>query len=89
MQRGRYDIMASILAPLRKHNGLLKTDLMYYANLNSYQVRVYLKEMADAGLIMKRTEGWGKPYEITDTGAAALKAYDELRALMEPTVRKA
>jgi predicted transcriptional regulator len=84
MQRGRWDIMASVLRVARSPKS--RTHVMYGANLSFRQLERYMELLLDKGLLSVSEETNSKAkhlYMITDLGRSFLETY---RTLTDVTV---
>jgi len=74
-------IMAEILEIARE--GVLKTQIMYRANLSFAQLNEYLSLLLDLNLLeaVKKTEK--TMYKTTDKGLRYLQSYREIRELLK------
>jgi predicted transcriptional regulator len=81
--RCQLDVIADILEASNK--GAKKTYLMYHCNMSFRQVKHYLNLLLKKKLIRVTTEEGHNPsiFKITDKGMRFLRAYRDLRALME------
>jgi len=82
-ERDRMSIIAEIL--LVAQDPALKTQIMYRANLSFAQLMVYLKFMTELGFLetIRDENGEPKAYQATKKGLHYLKAYKEVRALLQ------
>jgi len=80
-RRDRLFIMAEILEIARE--GVLKTQIMYRANLSFAQLNEYLSLLLDLNLLeaVKITEK--TMYKTTDKGLRYLQSYREIRELLK------
>jgi predicted transcriptional regulator len=79
LQRGRWDIMASVLRVARSPKS--RTHIMYGANLSFRQLERYMGLLLDKGLLRVSEEINSKAkqlYVITDLGLSFLETYRRL-----------
>ena len=82
LQRGRWDIMASVLRVARSPKS--RTHIMYGANLSFRQLERYMELLLDKGLLRVSEETNSKAkhlYVITDLGHSFLETYRRLAAV--------
>lgn len=83
-KRGRLDIIHSILVTVRRDNpGALKTHILYKSNLSHSLLNRYLDFIVDNGMVKTRKIRKKLVYEITDKGREFLRAYEDLRIIIE------
>ncbi len=79
-KRERSDIIYDILRVVRDHRGEMKpTHVMYKANLAYRQLKTYLKELEEAGMVEYRTEGRNKRVVITNKGLRFIEKMQEMK----------
>ena len=79
MQRGRWDIMASVLSVAKSPKS--RTHIMYGANLSFRQLKRYMELLLEKGLlcVSENTNSKAKNlYVITDIGLSFLESYHRL-----------
>lgn len=80
-RRDKLYIIAEILEIAR--DGILKTQIMYRANLSFTQLNDYLKFMEKVNLIDKKVENNKEIYKTTPKGLEFLQCYRELTELLK------
>jgi predicted transcriptional regulator len=80
-RRDKLYIIAEILDIAR--DGVLKTQIMYRANLSFTQLNNYLRLMEKASLIDKKVEGGKEFYKATPKGLEFLQRYREIIELLK------
>ena len=80
-RRDRLYIMAEILEVTL--DGVLKTQVMYKANLSFAQLNEYLKLLLDLKLIEAYNSDEKKFYKTTPKGLRYLQSYREIRELLK------
>lgn len=80
-RRDRLLIMAEILDVARE--GVLKTQVMYRANLSFAQLNEYLSLLLDLDLLKTVNKSKKTLYKTTDRGLRYLQSYGELRELLK------
>lgn len=79
-RRDRLHIMAEILEVTI--DGVLKTQIMYKANLSFAQLNEYLKVLLDLKLIKVHNTNEKRYYKTTPKGIRYLQSYREIRELL-------
>lgn len=79
-RRDRLFIMAEILDVARE--GVLKTQIMYRANLSFAQLNEYLSLLLDLKLLKTVTSSDKTHYETTNKGLRYLQSYQAIRELL-------
>jgi predicted transcriptional regulator len=76
--RGYFEIIHSILSVCTE--GALKTHVMFKCNLNSGQVRQYLANLVDRGLLEKERKAHSSKtsYRTSERGRRYMRAYSEV-----------
>lgn len=84
-RRGRIDIIYSVVKTIRKYNPwALVTTILYKSNLSYTLLKKYLNYLLEKELISKKTIKKKKSvYAITERGEEFLRAYEELRTVLE------
>ena len=82
--REKIDIIASILTEAEKGSG--KTHIMYYANLNYDQLRKYISEISERGLVV--LDGSQRHFQVTDLGRTFLETYKKYFKATKQTARQ-
>jgi len=82
--RDRIAIVAEILEMAR--HGVLKTNIMYKAGLNSHMLSKYLELMMNARLLEKVLLNKRVMYKATQRGAEFLYHCYEIERLLEPEI---
>ena len=80
-RRDRLFIMAEILEVARE--GVLKTQIMYRANLSFAQLKEYLSLLSDLNLLEAVKTPEKKIYKTTHKGLRYLQSYREIRELLK------
>ncbi len=80
-RRDRLLIMAEILDVARE--GVLKTQVMYRANLSFAQLNEYLSLLLDLDLLKTVSKSKKTLYKTTERGLRYLQSYGELRELLK------
>jgi predicted transcriptional regulator len=80
-RRDRLFIMAEILEIARE--GVLKTQIMYRANLSFAQLNEYLSLLMDLNLLEAVKISEKNMYKTTDKGLRYLQSYREIRELLK------
>jgi len=86
MQRGRWDIMASVLSVAKSPKS--RTHIMYGANLSFRQLKRYMELLLEKGLlcVSENTSSKAKNlYVITDIGLSFLESYHRLADVASET----
>jgi len=79
-RRDRLVIMADILQIAR--NGVLKTQILYRANLSFEQLTHYLDLLTSTGLLKKTSQKGKEVFEATTKGLEFLKTHQEIMGLL-------
>jgi len=79
-RRDRLSIIAEILEIARK--GVLKTKIMYQANLSFAQLNDYISLLLDLNLLKTLKVSERNIYETTDKGSRFLQRFGEIREIM-------
>lgn len=80
--RSKTEIIHDILETARNDdNGVVKTKLVRYAFLSSYQIGDYLSILIDNGL--HRYDAGNKKFRITEKGLNLLQLCDQIGGLIE------
>lgn len=80
-KRGSLQIIADILYNIGR--GVLKTHIMYKANLNSTQLKKYLRLMINLDLLKTTKIEKRKIYKSTEKGKRFLKFYQQLDTILQ------
>jgi len=80
-RRDKLYIIAEILEIARE--GVLKTQIMYRANLSFTQLNDYLKFMEKVSLIDRKVENGKEIYKATSKGLEYLQRYREITELLK------
>ena len=80
-RRDKLYIIAEILEIAKE--GVLKTQIMYRANLSFTQLNDYLKFMEKVSLIDRKVEGGKEVYKATPKGLEFLQRYQEITELLK------
>ncbi|MEM2440113.1 MAG: winged helix-turn-helix domain-containing protein [Candidatus Bathyarchaeia archaeon] len=80
-RRDKLYIIAEILDVAR--DGVLKTQIMYRANLSFTQLSDYLKFMEKVNLVDKKIENGKEIYKATPKGLEFLQRYREITELLK------
>lgn len=80
-RRDRLFIMAEILEVARE--GVLKTQIMYRANLSFAQLNEYLSLLLDLNLLRTVKNSERTTYKTTDKGLRYLQSYKAIRELLK------
>ncbi len=80
-KRGRLDIITDILITIQDKGGIIKpTHLMYKANLSHSQMKEYLKDLRDKGMVeVTDLKANKRGVKITMKGNAFLQKIREMR----------
>ncbi len=78
-RRDRTDIIHDMLVALRDKGALPPTRLMYKANLAHRQLKGYLEELVEKGLVAEERRKGRIFYTLTDDGARYLQKLEEMR----------
>ena len=81
-RRGKIDIIANIL--LIAQDSSKKTQIMYDANLSFQQLKNYLKNLTESGLLVEKKDGNSRIYKTTEKGKEFLKYYINIRKILSP-----
>jgi len=79
-RRDKLDIIAEILAIAK--DGLLKTQIMYRANLSFAQLNEYLDFLNEINLLEVEKENRKKVYRTTEKGERYLQKYDDISYIL-------
>jgi len=79
-RRDKIDIIAEILTIAK--DGLLKTQIMYRANLSFAQLNDYLDFLNGMNLLRIENENRKKVYKTTEKGERYLKKYDDISYIL-------
>jgi predicted transcriptional regulator len=79
-RRDKIDIIAEILTIAK--DGLLKTQIMYRANLSFAQLNDYLDFLTGMNLLRIENENRKKVYKTTEKGERYLKKYDDISYIL-------
>jgi predicted transcriptional regulator len=79
-RRDKIDIIAEILTIAK--DGLLKTQIMYRANLSFAQLNDYLDFLTGMNLLGIENENRKKVYKTTEKGERYLKKYDDISYIL-------
>jgi len=79
-RRDKIDIIAEILTIAK--DGLLKTQIMYRANLSFAQLNDYLDFLTGMNLLGIEKENRKKVYKTTEKGERYLKKYDDISYIL-------
>ena len=79
-RRDRSGIMAEILEVAR--DGVLKTQIMYRANLSFAQLNEYLSLLSDLNLLEAANTSKRTIYKTTEKGLRYLQSYIEIRKML-------
>ena len=79
-RRDRSGIMAEILEIARE--GVLKTHIMYRANLSFAQLNEYLSLLSDLNLLEAANTSKRTIYKTTEKGSRYLQSYIEIRKML-------
>ena len=79
-RRDRSGIMAEILEIARE--GVLKTHIMYKANLSFAQLNEYLSLLSDLNLLEAANTSKRTIYKTTEKGSRYLQSYIEIRKML-------
>jgi predicted transcriptional regulator len=80
--RDKLYIIAEILDIAEETNGVLKTQIMYRANLSYTQLNDYLEFLLKNGLLTKVVLDNKKVYKTTPKGIQFLQSYREITELL-------
>ena len=83
-RRNRLKIMADVCEAAREE--ILKTQLMYKANLNIDQVQEYINFLLGIRLLRKSKSAGRTVYKTTNKGVRYLENFDKIRDLMNRDV---
>ncbi len=79
-KRNRMEIMHDMLKIIQERKGKLKkTHLMYKANLSHNQMKTYLSELTESGLIEKALPKDKTPLKITEKGSDFFLKYKQMK----------
>ena len=79
-KRNRMEIMHDMLKIIQERKGKLKkTHLMYKANLSHNQMKIYLSEHTESGLIEKGSFENKSPLKITEKGSDFFLKYKQMK----------
>ena len=79
-KRNKLDIISDMLAMIREKGGRIKpTHLMYKANLSHKQLKLYLQELEEKGLLKKSEQDERQMIEITKKGMDFSQKYAQMR----------
>lgn len=79
-RRDKLDIIAKILAIAK--DGLLKTQIMYRANLSFAQLNEYLDFLTGINLLVLEKENGKKVYKTTEKGERYIHKYDGISYIL-------
>ena len=79
-RRDKLDIIAEILVIAK--DGLLKTQIMYRANLSFAQLNEYLDFLNEINLLEVEKENRKKVYRTTEKGERYLQKYDDISYIL-------
>jgi predicted transcriptional regulator len=82
-RRDRLTIMAQVLDIARE--GILKTQIMYGANLSFVQLNDYLSLLQDVKLLRVNTEDGRTTYKTTPKGIKYLQNFSKIKDLLKKT----
>jgi len=88
--RSKHKIVAEILTAIKEYEsrgGIQFTKILYIARLSSDQLKRYLADLIDNGLIIRlksQTSKGGDHFFITDKGIEYLSMLDEMTKVMGP-----
>ena len=78
--RSSIEIIADMLKVISSGGGAKKTHIMYRSNLNTLQLRKYMRYAVSRGLVSEEKDDNGKivRYKITEKGKEFIKLYDQI-----------
>ena len=79
-RRDKIDIIAEILNIAK--DGLLKTQIMYRANLSFAQLNEYLDFLTGINLLVLEKENGKKVYKTTEKGERYIQKYDGISYIL-------
>ena len=79
-RRDKLDIIAEILTIAK--DGLLKTQIMYRANLSFAQLNEYLDFLKGMNLLRIEKENRKKVYKTTEQGERYIQKYDDISYIL-------
>src|SRR5574341_297510 len=79
--RGREEIVASILQSAATDNGIIRTRIMYNSFLSYQQLCSYLEPLIDYGLLTY--DRANKVYRITKKGSEFMEIYNKMSDLLK------
>ena len=82
-RRDQLGIIANILENTLQSQGLLKTQIMYRANLSFWQLNEYLKFLLETDLITQTNVEGREVYLITAKGLGFLRRHRELKKMLD------
>jgi predicted transcriptional regulator len=85
-RRDQLGIIANIIDSMRGQ-GLLKTQIMYRANLSFWQLSEYLAFLLDTGLITQTPVDGKVIYSVTAKGQGFLRKHQELKKMLATSER--
>lgn len=81
MRRGRFEIIGEILSLTADgDDGVVKTSIVYDANLNFNIANKYLSMLLEEGLV-RMVDGPTMKYKITERGLRFLDMYEDLKGM--------
>ena len=81
-RRDQLCIIANIIYITMHGQGLLKTQIMYRANLSFWQLNEYLPFLLEAGLITQTNFEGREVYRVTAKGLGFLRRHRELKKML-------